>query len=837
MSPLLLHIAALFAPIAISAAPPLHADFPECAHCKALAPLAPATFDESTGRDLRAFPPHRFADFTHIALDLSIADMNVPNLSGTAAITFSPLGNSLRELSLNARCMTIRSVSISGRSVPFTHDGQTLTASFEAPIAPGESTTLLVAYEVSDPPAGLLWTPESPDWPGRAAQLHTQGEPETNSYWFPCHDSPNDRLTTELRITVPTGFSASSNGDLLSRTESAAGTTFAYSQSKDHAVYLVSLIVGKFDIVELSSQSLPMKVWAPEGRGADVPRTFGRTPQMVDLFASLTGEPYPWSKYDQLIVWNFGWGGMENTSVTTLYDTAILSAEAAQDNDLDGLISHELAHQWFGDLITCNSWEHIWLNEGFATYFTHLWFESRDGLDSYFTGVRANFDGIIAADTLPLPAGIAMVSKSYSHPWETFRKAANPYGKGASILHMLRTRLGDDRFFAGIRNYVARHRFTTAETSDLRRAFEDASGESLAQFFHQWCERPGIPHIALSARFDSSASALIVEAVQTQTIDGDNPAFEFDLPLLIEPADGPAISAALPFSGRSASIAIPLNAEPRSLAIDPFLAVLARIEVTQPPTWSSALLANTDAPLMARISAARQLRDAADASPLLESIALNPDTPTALKVECIRAAGARFSFDGTLKLLRSGPWQARAAACQAVSDRELLPFLQKVAANTPGTQVRAAALRALGRLHAGAPLIESALVTDSHEDALRQAALDATIASDSPDSLRIAIRLAQPGNLSRTRAAATQAIGSTFAQNPQLAVEALRTLITDPEVRVRLAAGEALVATEQPEALQILSQSAAAACGPDARWLFNGWIKRLSAALPESRPQ
>jgi aminopeptidase N len=148
-----------------------------------------------------------------------------------------------------------------------------------------------------------------------------------------------------------------------------------------------------------------MPVYAPLGPRSDIARSYGRTPRMVDLFGRLTGQPFPWDRYAQVIVWNFGAGGMENTSATTLYDTAVLSADAVTDGfDLDGLISHELAHQWFGDLITCRSWEHIWLNEGFATYFSNLWFEERDGADGYQSGVRGNFDSVCGSDHADAPS-------------------------------------------------------------------------------------------------------------------------------------------------------------------------------------------------------------------------------------------------------------------------------------------------------------------------------------------------------------------------------------------------------------------------------------------------
>src|SRR5688572_20052583 len=150
--------------------------------------------------------------------------------------------------------------------------------------------------------------------------------------------------------------------------------TFHWVQDKPHVAYLVTMVVGKFDIVDVGTPQLSMPVYVTQGQGKNVQATFGRTKDMVDFFNKTTGQTYPWARYAQLCVHNFGAGGMENTSATTLYESCVIQPDALLDHDLDGLISHELAHQWFGDLATCNSWEHIWLNEGFATYATHLWF-------------------------------------------------------------------------------------------------------------------------------------------------------------------------------------------------------------------------------------------------------------------------------------------------------------------------------------------------------------------------------------------------------------------------------------------------------------------------------
>ena len=424
--------------------------------------------DPETGRSRLNYPPHRLADIRHIRLDLVIADMNSRQMEGTATITFEPIARPVSDLTLNAAAMEIDSVACAGRAVGFVHriDDELLEVMIDPPVEMGGRADLVVRYRVIEPEEGLVWTTQSPALPGRAAQLHTQGQPESSRYWFPCFDFPNERHSSEVVVSVPRGFETLSNGRLLSRKAEGPRETFHWQQPLEHPAYLLTLIVGKFDVVEVApaNSRVPMPVYAPPGSGAFVPATFGRTPEMLALFERLFDEPYPWDKYAQALVWNFAWGGMENTSATTLVDTTLLDRAALLDGDEDRLIAHELAHQWFGDLVTCRSWEHIWLNEGLATYSEILWEQYRDSPtgslrgndDAYFWWLMGDFAQVIESDDGADRYEPAMVCKCYAHPTDVFDKNANPYPKGSAILHMLRERLGDECFFGALALHLDR---------------------------------------------------------------------------------------------------------------------------------------------------------------------------------------------------------------------------------------------------------------------------------------------------------------------------------------------------------------------------------------------
>lgn len=838
--------------------------------------------------------PARVVDTTHMKLDLVIRDMNVPSLQGTAYHTLTPVNEAVSTFTLDARAMTVTSMSMEGHSVSFEHDGRVLTITLDPPLATGKTAELVTTYEVKEPPTGLVWTPEASAWPGRPAQLHTQGQPESNSYWFPCRDFPDEKTTTELIVTAPEGFIVSANGKLASRVrtvlsleedagvseqEEGAATTVettlgAYEQwhwvqDTPHSNYLVSLVVGKFDVVDVGGAEsvkpqLWMPVYVPEGRGKDVAATYGRTAEMIRVFENATAQEYPWARYAQLVVSNFASGGMENTSATTMHDNAILSPAALLDSDLEGLISHELGHQWFGDLLTCASWEHIWLNEGFATFMTGLWVENRatppasapwmpTGREAYLLYFRGNFDGVIEKDTGKLPEKVGFVSNVYDSTWEPFRRDANPYGKGSSVLHMLRSAMGDAAFFKALRSYVAKYKYQNVETDQFRQECEAASGLSLEQFFNQWTRRPNIPRLAITSEWKSDTGTLDVTMEQTQPIDGDNPAFEFSMPVRVERKGAPASVSLVKAEGKKTTVSIPCPTEPVMVAFDPELTVLAELKISQPVAWSYAQLANGPTQV-SRIQAARTLRGDASlrTTETLRRLAVSRKDPVAVRLEAIKSLAERGSdLDmRTLYSTAADTWELRRETVEGLiklatnEKREDLDTLKPAVAEMLATRakndasvlVRAACVRGLGKLKAGeyATIIMDALNTDSQSDELRLAGLDALGEMKPADGLVLAMTYAAEGNGARTRPAAIDAVRKLSKQNPDEAFKLLVTLLDDRELRTRRAAAEQLVKLNDPRgvaALQAAEQGETWAKDSEWKLFLSQRSKELQDAL------
>ncbi len=830
-------------------------------------------YDADTGKDLRNYPPHRRADLLHMKLEVLIPDMNVPRFTATQHLRLSALAVPLETLELDARGLGVTSVKAEGFATSFKHDGRTLAVTFSPPLSPNQTIDLETVYSVDDPPLGLIWTPESPAWPGRPAQLHTQGEPETNSFWFPCRDFPNEKMTSEMVVTVPAGFMVSSNGRLeMSRhdirtIDGPTGNrrilpfdTFRWVQEQPHSAYLVSLVVGKFDTADVGTPALSMPVWVPLGQGPGIRATFGRTPDMVSYFEQVTGQKYPWARYAQICVHNFGAGGMENTSATSLYDTVVIQPDALDDHDAEGLISHELAHQWFGDLCTCNSWEHIWLNEGFATYMTSLWFEHRDGKQRYQSEILEQFDNLIANDHADAPASIPMCSKVYGHAWEVFRKPANPYGKGAATLHMLRSLLGDDDFFAGVRLYVDRRKYDTAETSDLRQAFEAVSGLSLEQFFHQWCDRTGVPLLKVTQTYDAAAGQLNLVIEQTQNINGENPAFEFPLDVWTESSGGsvPTLDMhTVQVVGRTTTLNIPLAAAPEVVVIDPAMSVAAKIEMEQSEAaWRTVLERSLADMLYPRVQACRGIGAgkgtlAPQTADMLHRLAADERQPPRIRQEAIRALANRGAQTDIRSLAsqRLGSWQVRDTLCGALADialrdefkddttvrQSITQALADRARKDSSTRVRSGALHALARVKGtyAAGIIREGLTIESQSDELRVAAIESLADLAPPGALEQLLIYTGPGVNSRTRASAVAAAAKVADQNTPVAVRVLSKLLGDRELRTRRAAGDALASLKDPAALAALEKGRPDARSDDEREQFDAWIKTQQGKAKE----
>ena len=512
----------------------------------------------------------------HIALDLSF-DLPRGEVRGVATTTFRPRVDGLREAVFDAIELDVESVSdASGRALPFTVGERTLRVDLGRPRSSRRRITTVVRY-AARPRRGLYFNAPEAAYPDRPRQIWTQGQAEDSAYYFPCFDYPGEKATSELTVTVPAGWFALSNGRLVSRRESGRRRTASYHwrQERPHPAYLVTLVAGELAAVEERAEGageggadVPVQYYGPPGSRPALRRAFGRTPEMVRFFAERIGTPYPWAKYATVVVADFIFGGMENTSATTMTDVLLHDARAHEDiaELADSITAHELAHQWFGDLLTCREWSHGWLNESFATYFDALWVEHARGWDAFRHDLREKAQAYFGEDAQSYRR--PLVQNVFAEPIDIFDR--HLYERGAQVLDMLRYVLGDELWWRAIGHYVRAHREQGVLTHDLQRAVEEATGRNVDWFFDQWVWKGGHPELRATYSWDAEHALATVQLTQTQKAEDDPLTSIYRTPMEIAFQTPRGLrSFRVELSEASHSFVFPLDGEPRWVAIDP----------------------------------------------------------------------------------------------------------------------------------------------------------------------------------------------------------------------------------------------------------------------------
>ncbi|MEM9906794.1 MAG: M1 family metallopeptidase [Cyanobacteria bacterium P01_D01_bin.44] len=473
------------------------------------------------------YNPDRPGQVEHIALDL---DLDIPNkrYSGTCKIRLNPVRSDVDRLTLDAVSLHIDTVKIGSTKQPFDYDGEKLHIQLKKPTETGKPITLSIAYRVENPQRGIYFIAPDEHYPDKPYQVWTQGEDEDSRFWFPCFDYPGQLATSELKVRVPKQFFAISNGELTATTEDGDAKVYHWKLDKVHPSYLMTLAVGEFDIIQDEWQSRPVTYYVQKGRKDQGKLTMGKTPQMLEHFSQVFGYPYPFSNYDQVCPVDFIFGGMENTTTTLLTDRCLLDKRAALDNiTSETLVAHELAHQWFGDLIVINHWSHAWVKEGMATYSEVLWLEH--ALDSdeaayyHLNHARAYISEDASRYRRPL------VTHIYREPIELYDR--HIYEKGSCVYHMIHTELGNELFTQTLKTFLEDNAHSTVETVDLLRAIDKATGRNLRFLFDQYVYRGGHPDYKVTYSWDNDSKLAKLTVTQMQVKDGKSQVQEglFDL--------------------------------------------------------------------------------------------------------------------------------------------------------------------------------------------------------------------------------------------------------------------------------------------------------------------
>ncbi|MHB8509552.1 MAG: M1 family aminopeptidase [Candidatus Dormibacteria bacterium] len=778
------------------------------------APGFPERRDFSGGVGPR-YPPDRLADVRHVRLELTIVPEK-RSLIGTARITLAPIGAPLRRVGFDLCELTVDAVRLGDRALSYHHEGGRLELQLPKAQAVGRECEVTIEYHGS-PRTGLNFTGPDHAYPDRPYQAWTQGQDEYARYWFPAHDFPNQKSTFEFVVTAPEAYQTIANGALIKVEKRGRNRSWHWRQEVPQSAYLASVVVGKFEHWSDDLDGIPVEYYVPPGRRADGERALSSTPAMIRAFAEFTGQPYPYDKYAQVVVRDFTWGGMENTSATTLVDQVIHDERAAADYGLiaERLVAHELAHQWFGDYLTCRDWAEAWLNEGFATYFETLWAEARHGFDmaQWYRHQKAlTYFDEDAEYRRPI------VCRTYPHPHALFDR--HLYEKGALVLWMLRKVVGDDLFRDSLRAYVAANRAALVTTDNLQRAFEDTTGRSLGWFFDQWVHGGGHPEFEVRYEWDDERGAAQLKVRQTQQVDDLTHVFFAPMVIAFGQPGGRApvlCEVEVGADGRAEeSFSFALPHRPTWVRFDRENRVLKRLSFDRPAELLIAQL-REDEPTGAVEAATELGRVATPAAVEALAGALGGKAFFAVRTAAASALGvamgeaAREALVGALG--RDPEAAVRAAAATAlgafIGEEKVGKALEK-AIGDRAYSVAASAARALGRTRCrnALPALRRAMKIESHRDVIRVQALAGMVELTDPGLMTEILAYTRPPHWSRLREAALREAATLARRLPverrRVVSEAAEAALRDPLYFVRLGGIGALRILDDPAAISAL---------------------------------
>lgn len=445
-------------------------------------------------------------------------------------------------------------------------------------------------------------------------QFWTQGEPESNSAWFPTVDKPNERITTRIGITVDNEWQTLSNGRFEFRTLNEDGTRTDYwLMEQPHAPYLVMLAGGVFDTIGASWNGIPIRYFVEPDWAYAAGRIFANTPEMLSFFSKKLGVSYPWPKYDQIVVRNFVSGAMENTSASLFGEFMYTDNHAFADETHEDVIAHELFHQWFGDLVTCESWAQLPLNESFATYGEVIWKEYKYGTDAADFHAWLDLQGYLYE--FSRGKSVNMIRFNYNRPDDMFD--SHSYAKGGRILHLLRHVVGDDDFFASLKHYLTKNAYKSVEIHDLRLSFEHVTGQDLNWFFDQWFFKPGHPQLRITHGFDRDQGLATMKVEQLQD-PGQSQVYR--LPTTVDVYTTLGVQRYnIEITKQVQEFSFPVKSQPSLVHFDPENYQLAEVELVQPDAYWMGILGKADRAL-SRYKAAEHLIEVANDN-LLSTVA------------------------------------------------------------------------------------------------------------------------------------------------------------------------------------------------------------------------
>jgi aminopeptidase N len=747
---------------------------------------------------LRADEPYarsRDYDLQHSKIVLRF-DVGQKKVIGDVTHSLSILKNT-GKIAFDSVGLDIKSVTLDKASAKFESKDGKLIVPLTVSAKPGQKFEIEIKYE-GKTSKGLYFILPDKDYPDRPKQIWTQGESEDTRYYLPTYDYPNDRLTTETILTVPSTWVTIANGKLMAVKDAGSGMkTWSWQETLPSSSYLITVVAGEFDEVKDTWRGKPVTYYAPKGRGDRLKINYERTPQMLEYFSKTLGVDYAWEKYSQAMVDDFVAGGMENSSATTNTSSSLIHPKLAPEyaTGQDPLISHELGHQWFGDLVTTRDWGNIWLNEGFATFMEYLWTEHYFPKDQSeyerWNNIRDWFE-----DNNLWEKPIVRHDFDDSSEFD-----GNAYGKGGLVLYMLRHQIGEENFYRGLKHYLETNRGKNVVTADLIKAIEEETHINVDQFFDQWIYGAGAPKFDLSYIFDDAKHEILLKVKQTQKLEGRIGIFRVPVEVEVTTASG-AKTYPITVSKAEEAFALPADGTPLMVLFDKGGQVLksAEFHKDKKEWFYQARHAADFADRADAVQGLGKIKDDPEVETTLGEIA-RKDHAWGVRALAADTLGERGTPAAAKQLLGSldsanEPWvrnRIAAALGNCKENADVIVKLQALAKDDQSFRTRAASLQALGKLKAADALatLNAAVAGDSPDDFLRNAALRAMGPLGDDKAVPTLKQWVVPGKRIETRQAAISSL-SRLQKGEKQITEQIASYLTEPHAPIRFASINAL---------------------------------------------
>lgn len=769
-------------------------------------------------------------DIQHIKLDISVA-LKEKYVSGKAYISLVPVEQNFIQFELDAAGMYISNVELdpkgpllfkySGKTkrigyylkkLKFDHDKTKLRIYLDSSYTTSDTLDFIIHYTTENPEKGLYFISPDETFPNKRYEVWSQGEGEDNRYWFPCYDYPNDKATTEIMVTVSSQYQTISNGVLKAKYDKLNYTTWHWVNDKPHSSYLVMLGIGNWDTISTSWDGIPIISYVPPGKKSWGANAYEQTADIVKFFSEYIGYRYPWHEFRQVAVQDFIYGGMENTGAVVLFEGSVYDEKTEPDYNATNLVAHELAHQWWGDVVSCKNWNEIWLNESFATYFQCLYTEHLLGKDDFDYNIYRNGNDAIKVD-----------STNRKPIYIREGLTTNTYDKGSVVLNMLRYLLGEDLFATALNIFITKNQFKPVVTKDLLDAIIPAidgkvddkikgrfnpynqwNSSSLDNskmprswdwFFEEWIYKAGQPEFKVSYTYNDDSKELIITARQTQNLDSSS-IFKTPVPVSISSKYGTQ-GVYMETDTSSKNLTVKMDSKPYNVNFNDGNLILSKLYFDKPlEDWLWQLKYSFFA--IDRITALNGLKDFINDDDAVDAIKdqMRNDSFWGVRCEAVKVLSTSKNKSVTevymknmiderdSRVRRTYLLQLGTLLNNHPEEKEntavLQYFLTNLIANETSYYAAADAITALSDIldkdkiyDAVIPYIEM----DSHVDIIRRSVLTALAKSNDPRAKEVFLKYGETGSTARVRNVAINGL-SDYLNEPKV-IEFLNSKLFD----------------------------------------------------------